>query len=65
MDIDLVGFYAPSCMSQLKAAGLHLHALDVSRQVGGHVLECELFAGSISWQILSVFNLELQRNKQF
>jgi acetolactate decarboxylase len=49
----LVGFYCPSYMAGLNAAGFHLHFLNNDRTAGGHVLEFTAKDGKVRLQILT------------
>lgn len=39
---SLVGFYNPHFISPINAPGFHLHFIDDSRKVGGHLLSCDV-----------------------
>lgn len=57
--VDMAGFYAPHFMFPIKSSGIHLHCVDETRQIGGHVLSFDLLEGTAEVQALQMFNLTL------
>jgi acetolactate decarboxylase len=56
---SLVGFRFPDYSQGLEAAGYHLHFISADRSRGGHVLDCELRAGSARVDPSSDLHVEL------
>lgn len=65
MTVDMVGFYAPEWMYPLKSSGLHLHFVDKSRQVGGHVLDLNLITARVTLQKMSSFEIIIPDNMAY
>lgn len=62
---DMVGFYAPEYMAHIKSPGFHLHFIDQSRTIGGHVLDFDLLNANISIQKIYNFHLEVPQSIDF
>ncbi|HOO78235.1 MAG TPA: acetolactate decarboxylase [bacterium] len=61
----LAGFFAPDFMPALSPPGFHLHFLDADRKRGGHLLEVEARAVTVSLQHLSELALALPLSLDF
>jgi acetolactate decarboxylase len=55
----LVGFRAPRYAQGTAVAGYHLHFIDASRTVGGHVLDFALESGSIALDLDADLHVEM------
>lgn len=61
----MVGFYAPSYLRDLKATRFHLHFIDVTRQIGGHVLDFNFKKAALRTQTLTQMNFDLPQSEGF
>lgn len=55
----MVGFKGPDVFQGLSVADFHLHYLDEARTFGGHVMDFQLRAGTVSIEAYSTFTLHL------
>ena len=55
----VVALYTPSYMSDLNAAGWHLHFITKDRKIGGHVLGLDLNKETVIWDYTNNFKLHL------
>lgn len=61
----MVGFYAPSYLRNLKATRFHLHFIDTTRQIGGHVLDFKFKNAALRTQILKQMHFDLPQSEGF
>ncbi|MBL9123375.1 MAG: acetolactate decarboxylase [Planctomycetaceae bacterium] len=61
----LVGLRCPPWVGTLNVAGYHWHFLSDDRQIGGHVLACELSRGTLRYDECSSLVLHLPRSREF
>jgi acetolactate decarboxylase len=61
----LVGFFTPAFMASLNVPGLHLHFLSQDRQMGGHLLECQVKQVRAEIQFLYTLELSLPLNVDY
>ena len=61
----VVGVRCPSYVRGINYPGYHLHFIREDRTCGGHVLDCRLNEGAVSWDIIREFRLRLPGSDQF
>jgi len=61
----LVGFWCPAYVQNLNVPGYHLHFISNDRQIGGHLLECQLESGAGQVDALPQFHLMTLQNEDF
>jgi acetolactate decarboxylase len=61
----IVGFRAPQYAQGLTVAGYHLHFIDDSRTVGGHVLDFRLRAGRVTLDQDADLHVEMPTSRSF
>jgi acetolactate decarboxylase len=61
----IVGFRAPAYAQGMTVAGYHLHFIDDSRTAGGHVLDFELTAGTITLDRDADLHVEMPTSADF
>jgi acetolactate decarboxylase len=61
----LVGFSMPEFMSGVNVSGYHLHFVDKSGTVGGHLLSFSGFRGNLQMECINNYHLELPVSKEF
>ena len=61
----VVGLYCPPYMSQLNAAGWHLHFISKDKTKGGHVLGANITEAVLSWDDIDGFEVKLPENEMF
>lgn len=61
----LVGFRCPTWVGTLNVSGYHWHFLSDDRQIGGHVLACELKTGTLRFDEKQSLLIRLPKSKQF
>ena len=61
----VVGLYCPAYMSNLNAAGWHLHFVSEDRSKGGHVLGINIKSAEIKWDYTDGFEILLPENDMF
>ncbi|KKY18437.1 putative alpha-acetolactate decarboxylase [Phaeomoniella chlamydospora] len=61
----IVGFRSPKSWQGFSVAGEHLHFIDDSRQVGGHVLEVSAEEVTMSMAVASNIHVELPTSEDF
>lgn len=66
-DIDgtLVGLYCPPYLSDLNAAGWHLHFISEDKTKGGHVLGLHIADATLIWDDTDGFQMQLPQNEMF
>lgn len=62
---NIIGFYSPKFVKDLRVAGYHLHFLSQDHTKGGHVLDCQIQEAMIEYQSLNNFKLFLPLHKGF
>ena len=61
----VVGLYCPPYMSNLNAAGWHMHFISRDKTKGGHVLGLDIVDAVLTWDDTDAFQLQLPQNKLF
>ena len=61
----LVGLYCPPYMSDLNAAGWHLHFISGDRTKGGHVLGVNIADAALDWDDTDAFQMRLPQHEMF
>lgn len=61
----LVGFWCPNYVEGINVTGYHLHFINADRQVGGHLLECQLQEGTLEVDQSTGFHLALPEDETF
>lgn len=61
----MIGFYAPSYLRDLKATRFHLHFIDTTHTIGGHVLDFSFKQATLHIQTLKQMHFELPQSEGF
>lgn len=61
----LVGFWSPGFAGSFSVPGYHFHFLSKDRRKGGHVLECDLLAGTIGGCEIHEMHVSLPETTEF
>lgn len=61
----VVGLYCPSYMSDLNAAGWHMHFISADKTKGGHVLGLSVANATLTWDDADAFQMLLPQNEMF
>jgi acetolactate decarboxylase len=61
----MLGFRTPDYMQGISVAGYHLHFLDEEQKMGGHVTGYRLHKGQLELAVISDFEIQLPRSRQF
>lgn len=61
----LVGLYCPPYMSDLNAAGWHLHFISKDKTKGGHILNLNLNDAVLMWDEIDAFQMNLPQSEMF
>ncbi len=61
----LVGFWCPNHARGTNLPGFHFHFISEDRQLGGHVLDCNIASGAAQVKWLTEVNLVLPRTEAF
>ena len=61
----IVGIYCPPYMSDLNAAGWHLHFISADKDKGGHVLGLSITDAVLTWDDTTGFQMQLPENEMF
>jgi acetolactate decarboxylase len=60
-----VGYWFPQYLSTLSAPGYHFHFISEDRQIAGHMLDCNLESGTISFDTIEQVNVRLPGTNSF
>lgn len=61
----LVGFRSPPYIKGINVPGYHFHFLSDDKSRGGHVLECSVTSGTVTWESLETFQMQLPKESSF
>lgn len=61
----MLGFRCPAWVGTLNVAGYHWHFLSDDHQTGGHVLDCEIDSGLLTYDECSALLIEIPQTKKF
>ena len=61
----MVGVYCPPYLSQLNAAGWHMHFISNDKTKGGHVLGADITEAVLTWDVIQGFEMRLPQSELF
>ena len=61
----LIGFWTPDCFKELSVAGFHLHFIDTTRKIGGHVIDFNSEQIELAYECKYSFNIVLPETEEY
>jgi acetolactate decarboxylase len=61
----MIGFLLPYYIENINVPGYHFHFIDANKEIGGHVLACNLTSGSVELDYTYDFTLSIPESSSF
>jgi acetolactate decarboxylase len=61
----MIGFLLPYYIENINMPGYHFHFIDANKEIGGHVLACNLTSGSVELDYTYDFTLSIPESSSF